>query len=268
MLSYFEALENRVFILGSPRSGTTFLGRAIGGLPGVVYCHEPFLTKMITGYIYRERIPGGFSRFLYTTVAAVHRLAYPGSARMILEKTPRNCTIADFLSIAFPQARFLHIVRDPRDAAASHREQPWLVHGTDRLPRLHPYRFVWGSRPRYWVEPERIDEFRTTSDVGRIAWEWRRYNQWALSLRNLADPQRYRRLRYEDLSGGNGMALARELCGFLHIQDSRSVETITRNLDAFSGRSIGRWRRDLTSRQCQDIEQEAGELMTELGYVH
>jgi hypothetical protein len=32
-------------------------------------------------------------------------------------------------------------------------------------------------------------------------------------------------------------------------------------------RSIGRWRRDLTSEQVADVEREAGPLLRELGYA-
>ena len=44
-------------------------------------------------------------------------------------------------------------------------------------------------------------------------------------------------------------------------------EPIAEALGAVHDRSIGRWRRDLTAEQADDVEREAGTLLRELGYA-
>ena len=36
-------------------------------------------------------------------------------------------------------------------------------------------RLAYGAEPRFWVEPERREEFSQVSDARRCAWAWRRY---------------------------------------------------------------------------------------------
>ncbi|MGH3049424.1 MAG: sulfotransferase, partial [Gaiellaceae bacterium] len=71
-------------------------------------------------------------------------------------------------------------------------------------------------------------------------------------------PERTLTVRYESLAES-----ASELAAFL------SVETapLEAALERFHDRSVGRWRRDLTSDQLADLEAEAGELLAELGYA-
>src|SRR5688500_13364140 len=41
-----------VFVLGAPRSGTSFLGDAVGALPELSYHYEPPLTKAASRYVH------------------------------------------------------------------------------------------------------------------------------------------------------------------------------------------------------------------------
>lgn len=66
-----------------------------------------------------------------------------GSVRYWVEKTPHTELLADVLRQAFPDARFLHVVRDPRSNAASLkrlaalRRRGWTAKGTaDTLARV------------------------------------------------------------------------------------------------------------------------------------
>ncbi|MEO0770564.1 MAG: sulfotransferase, partial [Cyanobacteria bacterium J06649_4] len=118
-------LESPVFIVGAPRSGTTFLGECIGTLPEISYHFEPVLTKAATRYVYEGRWSSGFSQKVY-------RLVYGGLMGLHLdgdlcfaEKTPQISLIIPFLQQAFPNARFIHIIRDGRDVALSLSKKPW-----------------------------------------------------------------------------------------------------------------------------------------------
>ena len=48
--------ENMVFITGSPRSGTTLVGKYIGSLQNIEYHHEPSLLYMITSMVLAEAL--------------------------------------------------------------------------------------------------------------------------------------------------------------------------------------------------------------------
>lgn len=73
---------------------------------------------------------------------------------------------------AYPQATVVHIIRDPRDVASSLLEKGWLNAGRGGWDDV---RAPYGEHARFWVEPERIDEFNAASDARRAGWVWRRY---------------------------------------------------------------------------------------------
>ncbi len=115
-------LNKPIFILGAPRSGTTFLGSCIAALPEVSYFEEPVLTKIASQFVYEERLGFRGSAAFYRMTYRVMMLCRGHRRRFFAEKTPRNCTIARFLLRVFPDARFIHIIRDGRDSAASGSE--------------------------------------------------------------------------------------------------------------------------------------------------
>ncbi len=148
----------------------------------------------------------------------------------------------------------MHLVRDGRDVVCSLLERGWLSAersgGDDAgLP--------YGARARFWVEPERTGEFEAASDATRAAWAWRSY-----VVAGRAGGPRALEVRYESLVGEPeraGVAIA----GHLDIDAATFAGSLGRAHD----RSVGRFRRDLTSEQLADVEREAGPLLRELGYA-
>jgi hypothetical protein len=244
--------ERLVFVIGSPRSGTTFLGRSIGSLPGFVDLgevapHKASVPELVA--LSTEVAAGRIRR----TLAVARRLGLVGGLRAV-EQTPETAFVAEAAALAFPSARFVHIVRDGRDVACSLLDRGWLSQerggGDDAgLP--------YGAEPRFWVEPDRVEEFRTTSDAQRAAWAWRAYVQAARSLHERAHEIRYERM----VADPDGVAA--ELAGFL---DAPAPE-LARALRGAHDESIGRFRRDLTPEQLADVESEAGKLLAELSYL-
>jgi len=119
-------LHRPIFIIGAPRSGTTFLGSCLGRMPEVSYHFEPRLTKAAARCVY----DGSWSE---RRCATVFRVSYAAlllaglhGGRRFAEKNPENSFVVPFLAEAMPDAQFVHIIRDGRDAAVSHAEQPWL----------------------------------------------------------------------------------------------------------------------------------------------
>ncbi|HEY6462892.1 MAG TPA: hypothetical protein VIY73_22130, partial [Polyangiaceae bacterium] len=153
---------------------------------------------------------------------------------------------------AYPQALAVHAVRDGRDVVCSLLERGWL--NADEAGK-DDAGLPYGAEPRFWVEPERREEFAQVSDARRCAWAWRRYVQ---AVRATDAGDRLLEIRYEGLAG-----VADRLAGFL----GANVTSTHKALDSFRDSSIGRWRRELSAGQVADVEAEAGALLTELGYV-
>ncbi|MGH3008273.1 MAG: hypothetical protein ACRDLM_02530 [Gaiellaceae bacterium] len=235
--------ERLVFVVGCPRSGTSFLGRAIGGLPGFIDLGE------VTPW--KEALPTGPSADdVRRILERVRRLGLARGFRCV-EQTPETSHVLGEALAAYPQGLAVHALRDGRDVVCSLLERGWLnaeKSGTDDAGL--PY----GAEPRFWVEPERREEFAQVSDARRCAWAWRRYVE---AVRSTDAGERLLEVRYEGLA-----AQADRLAAFL----GANVTSMHRSLDDFRDSSIGRWKRELTPAQLADVESEAGPLLAQLGY--
>ncbi|MFL5386703.1 MAG: sulfotransferase family protein [Longimicrobiaceae bacterium] len=130
--------DRPVFIIAPPRSGTTLLfgllarARGVWTIGGESHCVIEAVETL------QARARGWESHRLTAADAdpgTVHRLAAGFGARLrdregnrppagaaglrFLEKTPRNCLRVGFLAAAFPDARFIHLYRDPRETVSS-----------------------------------------------------------------------------------------------------------------------------------------------------
>jgi hypothetical protein len=239
----FGREERLVFVVGCPRSGTTFVGRAIGGLPGFVDFGE------VTPW--KAALPGGPSATeLRTILERIRRIGLAWGLRGV-EQTPETAHVLATALEAYPEALAVHVLRDGRDVVCSLLERGWLNADSEGRDDA---RLAYGSEPRFWVEPERRAEFDEVSDARRCAWAWRRYVEAA---RAAGAGERLLELRYESLA-----SVADRLAEFL----GADAKATHRALDDFRDSSIGRWRGQLTSEQLADIDAEAGPLLAELGY--
>ena len=246
-------LDDRlVFVVGSPRSGTTFLAQAIGSLPGFVDLGELAPLKATAGEL-SALPPLEGARRLRRLLAISRRVGLVGSVRGV-EQTPETAFLVEAVALAYPQACIVHAVRDGRDVACSLLAKGWLAAGRSGRDDAG---IAYGAYPRFWVEEERRAEFAHTSDARRAAWAWRRYAEAA----RRAGPRAIE-IRYE------GMALdpsgvARSLAARLEVP----AEPLVESLGSAHAESVGRFRRDLTDEQLTDVIAEAGELLRELGYL-
>jgi hypothetical protein len=264
--SVVPRLERPIFVIGAPRSGTTFLGECVGALPEISYHFEPVATKVASRFVYtgewgrlRARL---FFRSVYAWLLRIHG---DGDLRFA-EKTPQSCFIVDFLARTFPDAQFLHIVRDGRDAAVSYSKQPWLSAAAAKSGVYEPGGYPYGPYARHWVEPERVVEFESTSDIHRCIWAWRRFTESALSGLSKLDATRQLELRYEEFVRDPDHGSARIL-DFLGVGFEASREAFVGQARHGRPASIGRWREELTADDLELVNAEAGELLLRLGYL-
>jgi hypothetical protein len=244
--------ERLVFVVGSPRSGTTFTGGALGSQPGWVDLGEVPLLKAAVPRLRElpvERQAAEVRRIL----ERVRALGLVRGLRAV-EQNPETAYVLAAALEAYPQAKAVHVIRDGRDVVCSLLERGWLRPGRRGADDAQQ---AYGSHARFWVERERREEFESASEARRAAWAWRRY----VAAAGVA-PERTVDLRYE--------ALARDPAGEAErVADAlgSAREPLRRAFGSVHAGSVGRWRRDLTAGEVADVEAEAGALLDRLGYA-
>ena len=118
----------------------------------------------------------------------------------IVEKSPKNTLRVPFMRTLFPDARFLHLTRDPRGNIAS-LYRAWQIPGQYETYPLPPgYRIVGysGAAWSFVLQPgwERLDG-RTLVEV--CADQWRACNEACMRDLGKIDGASSLRVRYEDL---------------------------------------------------------------------
>jgi hypothetical protein len=246
------ATERPIFVVGAPRSGTTFMGGSLGRLPGFVDLGEVAPLKAAIDEL--AALPEDeAARRLKRILERVRRFGLARRLRAV-EQTPETSFVLGAALRAYPQAKVVHMVRDGRDVVCSLLAKGWLGPergGADDVGS--PY----GDQARSWVEPERVEEFQAASEATRAAWAWRRY---LTAARGAASAETLE-VRYEELAADPDATAGRIAA---HIgADPGALAVALREVHS---QSVGRWRRDLTEEQVADVEAEAGELLRELGY--
>lgn len=149
-----------IFIIGSPRSGTTALARALGTHPALWTSHESYLLHSLFGndvvdrtwrrnverqeapswlkteQVHREELFG----FLGLGVNALFTSRSGG--RRWIDQTPLYTTMAEDLALLFPGAVFLHIVRDGRSVVHSMQH---FMQKLEKRPQARRYVPAWAS---------------------------------------------------------------------------------------------------------------------------
>lgn len=188
------------------------------------------------------RTPAAFLDALYSRYARQYQ------ARRWGDKTPIYASYVDLIHRIFPQAQFLHIIRDARDAALS------------------------------MLDKYEKDEFHV--DIFFAARNWVRRIRKARRAGSRLDPGLYYELRYEHLVE-DPEGVLRDICDFVgesyepamlqyhrvaqeHIPANSHFFANVRN--PLNARRIGRWREGLSPADQRLVQAVAGKLMTELGY--
>ena len=187
------------------------------------------------------------------TLDVVRTLGLAGHLRGV-EQTPETSFVIEAALLAYPDAHAVHIVRDGRDVVCSLLERGWLA--ADRSGG-DDAGLAYGAHVRFWVEPERAGEFRAASEARRAAWAWRRYVTAARRAQ-----ERTHELRYEELVT-NPAPVAESIGAFLDLDPEPLAASFSNAFD----RSVGRWQRELAEDEIKDVEEEAGDLLRELGYL-
>lgn len=259
-------LQKPIFIVGSGRSGTTFLGSCLAELPELSYHFEPILTKAAARYVYEDHWSTTQAQWLYRVIYAWLMRIYGDGDLRFVEKQPRAALIIPFLDRAFPNAQFIHLIRDGRDVALSFSKKNWLSSTQANLDEHEPGGYRKGPHARLWVEKDRITEFESTTDIHRCIWAWRRLTEAVLQACSNFPPDKYHELRYESLVK-NPINEGHKLLNFMGISNVKSRHLFEKAVERVNPNSVARWQRELSEYDLQTIEMEAGHLLRKLGYL-
>jgi len=121
-MSDLDGNNSFVFIIGSPRSGTTILGEILDKHEEISLWYEPYFVwdRYFRRFPHDERTAEEATpkvcKQVYTNFL---RYKQKTGSDIIVDKSPRNSLKIPFLRKIFPQARFIHIIRDGRDVTLS-----------------------------------------------------------------------------------------------------------------------------------------------------
>jgi hypothetical protein len=241
-------IQDPIIIVGNPRSGTSSLFAALFSHPGLWSLHseslpvldgplhprhrgweshvatesdlDPVLAAQLEGEFFRragnlERVPLG--RFVplkgrgkESATHAISLVSRPWKRVPVrlVEKTIPNILRIRFLKALFPDARFVHLVRHPRQNIAAMyrgwRQEKW--HHDFPLPDGFEIR---GHLGRYWsfVLPPgwKSQHQRTLMEV--CAFQWASCHRRCLDDSAGLDPSSYIRIHWEDLVADPAEAL-------------------------------------------------------------
>lgn len=126
-----SAASGPVFVIGAPRSATTAMARALASHPGFWTSDETFFLSALYGQgradaehrRWASRPSSSWLRtegvsreeFFAALGSGIDRLfASRSGGRRWIDHTPENTLMADDLAAMFPEARFVHVLRDGR----------------------------------------------------------------------------------------------------------------------------------------------------------
>jgi hypothetical protein len=183
-------------------------------------------------------------------VAAVYETyaAARGKARWG-DKTPMYMAELPLLERLFPDAQYVHLVRDGRDAATSFLQMPE------------------GTYTRTWAHPETAAAF---------ACLWRTEVEAARALGGRVGPKRYHETRYEDLVA-DPERVVRTICGFADLPFEPAMLEYPGSVDVSRKphqqrlltpptAGVRDWREEMSADDARSFEAIAGDLLAGLGY--
>ena len=237
--------QNLVFVLGAPRSGTTWVLKVLEEHPDVVAATVDNLDAKINDNITLET--NIFNSTRPFTDAHIrwkfYQLSLRNPGKVIVEKTPIHLLFADRIRDVFSEAVFVLILRDGRDVVNS------LLH-------------VGRDTNSFWKgAPDTLEKAATL---------WNKYANAAINCINVHNPME---IRYEDLVDEpvgsfsqqfSKLGLSLETVGGC-VESSNAGKNIP-ILKVFREGYYGSWKNEFTRKELDVFMSIAGENLLSLGY--
>jgi hypothetical protein len=265
-----------LFVLGVSRSGTTLLRVILDRSPGLAIPDESFFIPLLARRHGRTIDAGRFLddvsrisvirawgisagdiapriRSGMRTGDAISAIFETYATRAGKprwgDKTPMYMRHLPVIERLFPDAQFVHLIRDGRDAALSFLEMPE------------------GTYTRTWAHPD---------DAAQFACLWRKEVRAARALGRRVAPDRYHEVRYEDFVAAPDEAV-RSICAFAgipfgaemldyHTEVDVSEKPHQQRLLLPPTTGVRSWRTDLDPSAVREFEAAAGDVLSDFGY--
>ncbi|MEU7000787.1 sulfotransferase [Nonomuraea sp. NPDC046570] len=274
-----------VFLLGAPHSGADLLARALKRSPGfhvtmgrsgmahVVYAfaRKPSIgsghgaTRVIRDALAEswQVLPGVCGQCPPTCqeaggVTGVGPCVATSTVTRFGDASPDLIYSAQALLRAFPDARFVQLIRDGRDVTTDMLADPaclaWFKPGMLAEDTEFPNPFLGVNRE------EHRERWKGMTTAGKCALRWRGAVRLSATLRQELPPEQLLTLRYEELAQKPAETIG-TLSGFL--------ETRVSKVALYGPRvpEVGTWRLRLRPIDLVMVERVAKEELTRLGYL-
>jgi hypothetical protein len=273
--------ENIVWIFGTGRSGSTWLGYMMEGLDGCAMWNEPLVGNLFGNFHYfrvggrkpgRQYILG--EPYKETWLGPMRDLVLGGAAARFPElmeggyliiKEPNGSIGSPLLMEALPESRMIFLIRDPRDVVASsmdaRSEGSWLQERREARRRT--------SKPDR--NPNVYVRMRANSYVQQIEKTGQAYR---------AHGGHKVMVRYEDLRADTLETMKRIYTALeIPVEEAELARSVEKNSwenipeqEKGEGKKRrkakpGGWKEDLTARQVEIVEEITGPLLNEF-YPH
>jgi hypothetical protein len=232
---YRIALYKPIFIIGSSRSGTSMLANLLGASPELHFFAEKPMVRRHMWRMVEE--PSSISDELPQLEKTLVRLSGISRGQRLLEKTPGHSLLADSLAAYFPDAKFIHILRDGRDVASSMLKHSWI--GPELL---EVHKVFW-----FKLLPEDFqNEWQKLSAWERGILRWAVYANAARRISSCS--KRYLEIEYEKLCQSPTQSI-QNIINFLELNNFPDLDS---QLAKIKPHSTNRWRNDgLTTKQLE-----------------
>ncbi|MFI0422652.1 sulfotransferase family protein [Spongiactinospora sp. 9N601] len=276
-----------VFVLGAPHSGTDLLARALKRSPGFhVTMGKSAVAHVVYAFARKPSIivrngGDGASRVLRDALAQSWQLG-PGTCGECAaacreaggitgsgpclpagpparfgDASPDLLYSAPALLRAFPDARFVQLIRDGRDTAADMMADPaclaWFRPGMLSEETEFPNPFLGVNKE------EHRDRWKDMPAAGKCALRWRSAVRLSAELRRLLPPEQLLTLRYEDLAASPVAAMS-------SVSDFLQARVSAVPLYGPAARP-GTWRARLSATDAGWVEKVARDELGRLGYL-
>lgn len=256
-LKQTNKLIEPIIILSAPRAGSTLLFETlakhpdlwtVGGESHQIIEHIPALSTVARGYVSNrldsddaddDTIQTLQTRF-YQAARKANGQTNAGSEQQIrlLEKTPKNALRIPFLLSVFPDAKFIYLVRDPRENISS------IMDGW-RSGRFVTYPEITATDSRWsFLLPDGWQYYKAASKAEVARFQWQAANDAILNNLLQLPTNQFEVVSYQDLVTQPMEVIAR-LTEFSHLSPfSQSLQRLPLSRYTLSPPNKNKWKRN------------------------
>lgn len=281
-----------IILLGAGRSGTKFLRSVLASSNDVVavpydvgyvwrYGNERVDHDQLTANLLNDKI----KKYVHKALPLLADTSLKPNATFFIEKSVPNTLRPEYIYQIFPDAKFIHLIRDGRAVVESSmrmwREPTNKTYLLKKL-RYFPwanYRYAWwylinfikgsiGSSPAQQIWGPRYkgmdEDVRTLPLATVCARQWRHCVEIGRGQLSVVPASQVLEIRYEDLM--SDVSQLERACEFIGVSDKAAV--INYFISHVEKNNNKEWKVSLITTDLELILDEAGVLLTQLGYTN